>query len=220
MIYILSIIGVLILAALYRFFPNKKIFTYFCFLLIIVFCVSAFIQYKTSEQRIMTREQIEEIRLQQNIFGNWYAEYQKDIDALDRNWQLYYQIVESLKTAEIYEYSTYEQLQDLKLSAVDEQLKIYDLEVPKELDDECHILLAEVIKKTKIYSDAQVKIISAVCSAANPDNSENFDLQVLNKFIKEITIRESPAGLFTAKEISEIRDRLTVPGEGGKDEEL
>ena len=220
MIYILSIIGVLILAALYRFFPNKKIFTYFCFLLIIVFCVSAFIQYKTSEQRIMTREQIEEIRLQQNIFGNWYAEYQKDIDALDRNWQLYYQIVESLKTAEIYEYSTYEQLQDLKLSAVDEQLKIYDLEVPKELDDECHIILAEVIKKTKIYSDAQVKIISAVCSAANPDNSENFDLQVLNKFIKEITIRESPAGLFTAKEISEIRDRLTVPGEGGKDEEL
>lgn len=220
MIYILSIIGVLILAALYRFFPNKKIFTYFCFLLIIVFCVSAFIQYKTSEQRIMTREQIEEIRLQQNIFGNWYAEYQKDIEVLDRNWQLYYQIVESLKTAEIYEYSTYEQLQDLKLSAVDEQLKIYDLEVPKELDDECHILLAEVIKKTKIYSDAQVKIISAVCGAANPDNSENFDLQVLNKFIKEITIRESPAGLFTAKEISEIRDRLTVPGEGGKDEEL
>ena len=168
----------------------------------------------------MTREQIAVIRFQQKIFGDWYADYQKNIDALDRNWQLYYQIVENLKTAEIYEYSTYEQLEDLKLSAVAEQLKIYNLEVPKEMNDENHILLSAVINKTKIYSDAQVKIISAVCAAANPEGVEDFDLQALNKKIKDITIRESPAGLFTATEISAIRDKLTVPGEGGRDEKL
>ena len=220
MIYVISIIGVAVLLMLYRFFPNKRIFTYFCILLVLVFCVSAFIHYKTSEQRTMTRDQIEAVRFQQKIFGDWYAAYQKDIDRLDRNWQQYFQIVDSLKTAEIYEYSTYEQLEDLKLSAIDEQMNIYGLEVPRELDDECHVLLATVITKTKIYSDAQVKVISAVCTAANPEGVENFDLQALNKTIKEITIRESPAGLFTATEISAIRDKLMVPGEGGKDEKL
>lgn len=220
MSYIISIIGVVVLATLYKFFPNKKIFTYFCVLLIFVFCASAFIQHKNSEQRIMTREQIEIIRHQQRIFGDWYADYQKNIDELDRNWQLYYQIVETLKTAEIYEYSTYEQLEELKLAAIDEQMKIYNLEVPRELDDESHILLATVINKTKIYSDAQVKIISAVCAAANPDGVEDFDLAALNRRIKDITIRESPAGLFTAKEISAMRDKLIVPGEGGRDEKL
>lgn len=220
MSYILSIIGVIVLVTLYKFFPNRKIFTYFCILLIFVFCVSAFIQYKNSEKRIMTREQIEVIRFQQKIFGDWYANYQKNIDALDRNWQIYYQIVENLKTAEIYEYSTYEQLNDLKLSAVAEQLKIYNLEIPKELDEEDTVLLSNVITKTKIYSDAQVKTISAVCAAADPNEEDDLDLQTLNKKIKDITIRESPAGLFTAAEISAIRDKLTVPGEGGKDEKL
>ena len=220
MIYVISIIGVAVLLMLYRFFPNKKIFTYFCFLLVLVFCVSAFIHHKTSEQRIMTRDQIEVIRFQQKIFGDWYAEYQKIIDRLDRNWQQYYQITDSLKTAEIYEYSTYEQLEELKLSAIDEQMKIYNLEIPRELDDECHVLLAEVIKKTGLYSDAQVKVISAVCKEANPEGVEDFDLQALNKKIKDITIRESPAGLFTATEISAIRDKFIVPGEGGRDEKL
>lgn len=220
MTYILSIIGVAVLVMLYKFFPNKKVFTYFCVSLVLVFCASAFIHHKTSEQRIMTRDQIEAIRFQQKIFGDWYAAYQKNIDALDRNWQLYYQITETLKTAEIYEYSTYEQLKELEIAAIDEQMKIYNLEVPRELDEESHVLLSSVIDKTKIYSDAQVKVITAVCVAANPEISEGFDLQVLNKIIKEITIRESPAGLFTAAEISAIRDKLAVPGEGGKDEKL
>ena len=168
----------------------------------------------------MTRDQIESIRYQQKIFGDWYAAYQKNIDALDRNWQLYYQIAETLKTAEIYEYSTYEQLKELEVAAIDEQMKIYNLEVPRELDDESHILLSSVINKTKIYSDAQVKIISSVCVAANPEGAEDFDLAALNRKIKDITLRESPAGLFTATEISAIRDKLVVPGEGGKDEKL
>ena len=220
MSYILSIIGVAVLVTLYKFFPNRKIFTYFCISLAVVFCASAFINHKTSEQRIMTRDQIESIRYQQKIFGDWYAAYQKNIDALDRNWQLYYQIAETLKTAEIYEYSTYEQLKELEVAAIDEQMKIYNLEVPRELDDESHILLSSVINKTKIYSDAQVKIISSVCVAANPEGAEDFDLAALNRKIKDITLRESPAGLFTATEISAIRDKLVVPGEGGKDEKL
>ena len=205
---------------LYRFLPNRKIFIYFCVLLIFVFGASAFFQYKLSQEQMITREQIEEIRAQQKIFADWYAAYQKDIEQLDRNWQVYYQIVETLKSAEIYEYATYEQLRELEWAAVDEQVKIYNLNVPPEFDAESHELLAQVIQKTKNYSDAQVKVISTVCTAANPEGVENFDLQALNKKIKDITIRESPAGLFTAAEISAIRDKLIVPEEGAHDEKL
>ena len=220
MTYVLFSVAAVILILLYRFLPNRKIFIYFCVLLIFVFGASAFFQYKLSQEQMITREQIEEIRAQQKIFADWYAAYQKDIEQLDRNWQVYYQIVETLKSAEIYEYATYEQLRELEWAAVDEQVKIYNLNVPPELDAESHELLAQVIQKTKIYSDAQVKVISTVCTAANPEGVENFDLQALNKKIKDITIRESPAGLFTATEISAIRDKLIVPGEGAVNEKL
>ena len=220
MTYIFFAVAAVIMILLYRFLPNRKIFIYFCVLMIFVFGASAFFQYKLSQEQMITREQIEEIRAQQQIFADWYAAYQKDIEQLDRNWQLYYQIVETLKTAEIYEYATYEQLKELEWAAIDEQVKIYKLNVPPELDAESHELLSQVIQKTKIYADAQVKVISAVCTAANPEGVENFDLQALNKKIKDITIRESPAGLFTATEISTIRDKLVVPGEGAVDERL
>lgn len=220
MSYIFFAAAVIILIALYRFFPNKKIFSGFLISIILIFGISAFIQNKKAEQEIITREQIEEIRTQQKIFGEWYADYQKDIEQLDRNWQLYYNIVESLKTAEVYEYSTYEQLKELEWLAIDEQVRVYNLSVPREFDEECSLLLSEVINKTKIYSDAQVKVITSVCAAANPEDVENFDLQIFNRKIKDITIRESPAGLFTAIEISAIRDRLTVPEEGMNDEKL
>ena len=220
MTYIFFSIATVILILLYRFLPNRKVFMYFCVLMIFVFGVSSFLQYKRNEQQMITREQIEEIREQQQIFAEWYASYQKDIEQLDRNWQLYYNLVETLKTAEIYEYSTYEQLNELEWAAVDEQVKIYNLKIPPELDAESHELLARVIQKTKIYSDAQVKVISSVRIAANPEGVENFDLEALNKKIKDITIREAPAGLFTATEISAIRDKLVVPGEGAVDERL
>ena len=218
MAYILFVIATIALIILYKFFPTKKNFAGFCVLLIVIFGVSAFIQHKKAEQEIITREQIEIIREQQKVFGEWYANYQKDIDQLDRNWQIYYDIVNTLKTAEIYEYTTYERLKELEWLAIDEQVRIYNLEVPKELDDETHILVSAVINKTKIYSDAQVKIITLVCAMANPEGVEDFNLADLNSKIKDITIRESPAGLFTAAEISAIRDRLTVPGEGVQDE--
>lgn len=220
MTYVLFVIATVALIVLYKFFPSRKIFAAFCVLLIVIFGLSAFIQHKTAEQEIITREQAEIIRNQQKVFGEWYADYQKDIDQLDRNWQLYYNIVDTLKTAEIYEYSTYEQLKELEWLAIDEQVRIYNLEVPRELDDECHILLSSVINKTKIYSDAQVKIITLVCALANPEGVEDFNLSELNRKIKDITIRESPAGLYTASEISEIRDKLTVPGEGVRDDKL
>lgn len=201
----LSIITVIALIAIYKFLPNKKIFPYLCAALLVVFVVSAFIQNRHSKE-VMTRAQIEELQNRQKVFGEWYANYQKDINSLDRNWQRYYSIVETLKRAEVYEYTIYEQLIDLDRETVDEQRRIHALTVPDELDSESGELLARVIDKTKIYADAQAKTVSLTRQAANPDDVT--DLKAMNKRINEITIREAPAGLFTASEIAAIRDIL------------
>ena len=193
------------LIVLYKFLPNKKIFPYICVALLTVFVVSSFIQNRYSNE-VMTRAQLEELQNRQKIFGEWYAEYQKDINSLDRNWQRYYGIVETLKTAEIYEYTIYEQLIELESETVNEQQHIHALTVPSELDRESAELLARVIEKTKTYADAQAKTISLTRQAANPAGFKN--LNAMNKRINEINIRETPAGLFTATEIAAIRDIL------------
>ena len=205
MLYGLLITVAVALIALYKFLPNKKIFPYVCGAVIIIFGASAFIQdyYRNAE---MTRAQLEEFQLQQKVFGDWYAGYQEDINSLDRNWQRFYNIVETLKTAEVYEYSTYEQLLGLEKETLDEKKHIDTLTVPPELNEECRDLLASVIVKTKTYADAQVKTVSLTRQAADPATVT--DVNRMNRRINEITIRETPAGLFTATEISAIRDIL------------
>jgi len=205
MSYALFTVSVAALSALYFFLPNKKVFPQLCAALLAVFLVSAFLQDRYGNE-VMTRAQIEELQIRQKVFGDWYADYQKDINRLDLNWQRYYGIVDTLKTAEVYEYSTYEQLVDLNRETTEEQKKIHALTVPQELDEECGELLTSVIRKTKAYADAQAKTVSLTMQAANPATVT--DLNAMNKRIHEITIRESPAGLFTASEISSIRNLL------------
>ena len=214
MFYILSIVAAIILAVLYKFFPRKKIFVYFCLLLVIVFSISALVNSRQAETEKISQEQIFLLQQQQKIFSDWYAAYQKDIDKLDRNWQLYYDIVETLRTAEVYEQVTFEQLTDLENDVVDEQIKIHNLQPPPELEEDCRIILSEVIRKTQDYSDAQAKTVTAVKAVANPETVK--DLGEMNKKIKDITIREVPAGLFTAQEISAIRDKLVLPEDNAR----
>ena len=211
MIYILAIVTVAALAVLYNFLPNKRFFVGFCAVLIIIFCVSSIISGRRNHEEQLTREQIETIQQQEKIFADWYAEYQKDIDTLDRNWQLYHSIIENLKTAEIYEYSTYEQLEELEQNTIEEQIKIHQLQPPTELDDETKNILNEVIHKTQIYADAQTKTISMAKDSATPEKVP--DIEFLNRRLNDITIRESPAGLFVATEISAIREKFVLPEE-------
>lgn len=203
MLYGFSIAIALIL--LYKFLPNKKIFPYFCVALLLVFGVSAFLQNRNTTEKL-TRAQIEELQFRQKIFGDWYADYQKNINRLDLNWQRYFSIVNELKTAEVYEYKTYEQLIDLEQASLDEKKIIDELKVPPELDEISKKLLDSIIKKTKAYAAAQAKTISLTRQTANPAIVTNID--EMNKKINEINIRESPTGLFTASEISAIREIL------------
>ena len=143
----------------------------------------------------------------QKIFGEWYAAYQKDIDRLDRNWQSYHNILDGLKATDAQSFNaeaTYLRLRDLEQESVDEQVKIYMLTAPPKLDAENRALVEAVISKTQRYVDAQTQTISKSATAAYPP----VELDTLRLRLRDIMIRESPEGLFTAQEISAIRSAL------------
>lgn len=206
MIYLILIAAIVALVVLYKFSPTRKAFAIICTLLLIVFGVSAFIHGRQVQQEI-TRAQLEDFQQRQKIFGEWYAAYQKDIDRLDRNWQLYHNILDGLKTTDAQSFNAeaiYQRLKELESESLDEQLKIHQLNPPPELDRDNRDLVDVVIKKTQRYVDAQTRTISLSAQAATPP----VELEGLKLRLRDIMIRESPEGLFTAKEISAIRDAL------------
>ena len=206
MIYLLLIAAIVALAVLYKFSPTKKAFMIICTLFLIVFGASAFIHGRQVQQEI-SRAQLEDLQRRQKIFGEWYAAYQKDIERLDSNWQLYHNILDGLNSIEPQNFNAeaiYLRLKDLERESLDEQLKIHQLNPPPELDRENRDLVDLIIKKTQRYVDAQTKTINLSVQAAIPP----VELENLKIRLHDIMIRESPEGLFTAQEISAIRSAL------------
>lgn len=207
MIYIVFIaVAVVALVVLYKFSPTRKSFLLICTLLIVVFGASAFIHGRQVQQEV-TRAQLEDLQARQKVFGEWYAAYQKDIDRLDRNWQLYHNILESLKTIDEQSFNAeaiYLRLREVEQEYLDEQIKIHQLSAPPELDRENRELVDAMINKTQRYVDAQTRTLTLSAQAANPP----VELENLKLRLHDIMIRESPEGLFTAQEISAIRAAL------------
>ena len=206
MIYLLLIAAVVTLALLYKFAPSRKIFMIICAGLLAVFVASIFVSEHNRQEKL-SRTQIEELLERQKIFGDWYAAYQKDIDSLDRNWQSYHNIIDGLKTVDAQNFNAeafHMRLFDLEQESIEEQLKIHMLAAPSGLDEESRELVELVIRKTQKYVDAQTKTISLSAKAAVPP----VELENLKLKLRDIMIRESPEGLFTAQEISAIRSTL------------
>ncbi|MBQ3337289.1 MAG: hypothetical protein IJG80_07800 [Selenomonadaceae bacterium] len=207
MIYALIIAAGVTLALLYKFSPTRKGFMIVCTLMLVVFSVSLLIHGRQVRQEQITRAQLEDLLERQKIFGDWYAAYQKDIDRLDRNWQLYHNILDGLKATDAQSFNAeaiYLRLKELEQESVDEQLKIHMLSPPPALDSDNRYLVEVVIKKTQRYVDAQTRTITLSAQAATPP----VDLEILQARLQDIMIRESPEGLFTAQEISAIRAAL------------
>ena len=207
MIYALIIAAGVTLALLYKFSPTRKGFMIICTLMLVVFTVSLLIHGRQVRQEQITRAQLEDLLERQKIFGEWYAEYQKDIDRLDRNWQLYHNILDGLKSTDAQSFNAeaiHLRLKELELESVDEQLKIYMLSPPPTLDSDNRYLVEVVIRKTQRYVDAQTRTIALSAQAATPP----VDLEILRARLQDIMIRESPEGLFTAQEIAAIRAAL------------
>lgn len=207
MIYALIVAAAVTLALLYKFSPTRKGFMIICTLLLVVFSVSLFIHGQQVRQEKISRAQLEDLLERQKIFGEWYAEYQKDIDRLDRNWQLYHNILDGLNSTDAQSFNAeaiFLRLKELESESLDEQLKIHQLSPPPALDADSREFVAVVIKKTQRYVDAQTRTITLSAQAATPP----IDLEILRTRLHDIMIRESPEGLFTAQEIAAIRALL------------
>ena len=85
-----------------------------------------------------------------------------------------------------------------------------------EVNDGCYDLLTEVVNKTNAYAEAQYRAIALTRAAADPANLKTDDQAQQSKMLQTIMIRESPVGLYTAKEITAIRQYLDIPEEKSK----
>ena len=207
MIYVIFIAATIALALLYKFMATRKNFFVICAVIVVVFGISAFFHGRQVQQEEISRAQLEELHERQKIFGEWYASYQRNIDSLDRNWQTYHNIIDGLQTMDAESFNAeavYLRFKELEQESIDEQIKIYGLTAPQLLDEESRTLVETVIRKTKDYVDAQTRTISLSAKAAQSVT----ELETLKLKLHDIMIRESPEGLFTAQEITAIRDIL------------
>jgi hypothetical protein len=78
-------------------------------------------------------------------------------------------------------------------------------------DDANYDLTSSILKKTKAYSDGQLKTIRATKMMADPEKmpTENHDVQM--GYLKDAMLVNSPDMLFTAGEINSLRKNLTIP---------
>lgn len=66
------------------------------------------------------------------------------------------------------------------------------------------------MKKTNAYADAQYRTIVLTKAAADPARLRTNDQSEQSRLLQAVMIRESPVGLYTAKEIAAIRDYLNT----------
>ena len=198
------------IVVLYKFLPNRKVFVCFCASMMLMFLAGAFFGLQTKSDSSIDEAQRDARLRQEKFFIDWYSEYQRDIEQLDRNWQLYHSLVDGYREGKSDLVDTFERLQELERDMLDEQIHIHTMQPPPELDDECSELVGVVIRKTQLYADAQMQTISLTRAAANPELVPVEDQGLLSRRFQDIMIRESPVGLFTASEISALRDYFAV----------
>ena len=87
---------------------------------------------------------------------------------------------------------------------------------PLELHDACYDLAASVFAKTKAYAAAQQNAITLTRAASEPHFLPSDDQEEQSRALQTVMEKESPVGLFTASELSEIQQLLALPEDEGK----
>lgn len=212
-IYLLAVIILLLLVLLYRTLPNRKIFGWFCLTLLLTGFIAYYGYPREEPAPLMTEEEKYAVLQQQQAFITWNANYQKIIDQLDYNWQSYHNILENFKSDNISIQTAYLRLRQLEDDSRQLKEEIAGMTPPEELNDDCFDQLASVLQKTSAYAAAQHRTIALTKAAADPQNLRSDQQEEQSRDLQTIMLRESPTGLFTAKEITAIRDALTLPEE-------
>ncbi len=197
---------VLLLFLARRFFPRRRVFVIFC--LVLLAAGTAFYRTHETKSEPMTAAERAHISEQQMIVADWYAEYQALIDQMDYNWQQYHRILSHFDEDIIDLTTAYERLDELDRDAMDTLDQLKDMEPPLALDDENYDLVTEIILKARAYAEAQRKTIRHTANVADPDLQLTEIQEEQSRRLRDVMRSESPAGLFTAKEISALRDNV------------
>ena len=168
-----------------------------------------FLHNKEAEEFAQNAQASAHLAEQQRIFAEWFAVYQKDIDELSRNWQIYHHIIDTFKTADIDLYTCYERLN--RLAADEEELtnRIENRNLPPELDEFLYAKTKSLRDKMRDFAAAQYKTVALSRAAADPDAVRGETREEQSRDIEQIMIRESPTALFIAEEVFAVREYLS-----------
>lgn len=209
---LLPLLLCLLLAVLWRYTPNRKIWAAFATITVLA---SLSVGYALREKppEPMSEAQREEIRQQQEIFAPWYEAHKKQLDHLDYNWQQYHNILESYKEDAISLQTAHLRLTLLEKEAEQTTKDVDALVPPLALLGANYDLVTNIRAKTLAYAKAQQQTIHRTRIASDPAQRLNADHEEESRTLEDIMMRESPVGLFTATEVNALIANLTLPEE-------
>ncbi|MBO6209783.1 MAG: hypothetical protein J6N99_03730 [Schwartzia sp.] len=197
---------VVLLFLVQRFFPRRGIFAIFCLVLL----GAGVVLFMTQEEKTapMTAAERDHISEQQGMVVDWYTEYQGLIDQMDHNWQQYHRILSDFDADVIDLTTAWERLDELDGAALSTLDALMRMEPPLALDDENYDLVTTIILKARAYATEQRQTIRHTADVANPEKQLTEVQEEQSRRLRDVMRSEAPAGLFTAKEISALRDNV------------
>ena len=197
---------VVLLFLVQRFFPRRGIFAIFC----LVFLGAGVVLFMTQEEKTapMTAAERDHISEQQGMVVDWYTEYQGLIDQMDHNWQQYHRILSDFDADVIDLTTAWERLDELDGAALSTLDALMRMEPPLALDDENYDLVTTIILKARAYATEQRQTIRHTADVADPEKQLTEVQEEQSRRLRDVMRSEAPAGLFTAKEISALRDNV------------
>ena len=197
---------VVLLFLVQRFFPRRGIFAIFCLVLL----GAGAVLFMTQEEKTapMTAAERDHISEQQGMVVDWYTEYQGLIDQMDHNWQQYHRILSDFDADVIDLTTAWERLDELDGAALSTLDALMRMEPPLALDDENYDLVTTIILKARAYATEQRQTIRHKADVANPEKQLTEVQEEQSRRLRDVMRSEAPAGLFTAKEISALRDNV------------
>ena len=197
---------VLLLFLAQRFFPRRRIFAIFCAVLL---CAgAAFLVTHKEKAEPLTAAQRDHIAEQQMLVADWHAEYQGFIEQMDHNWRQYHRILSDFSEDVVDLTTTHERLNELDVEAMKTLDALERMEPPLALDSDNYDLVTAIILKARAYAGAQRQTIRHTADAADPEHQITEVQEEQSRRLRDVMRSESPAGLFTAKEILALRDNV------------
>ena len=191
---------------------NRKIILLFVFTIAAATAVFIFLNPAAPSSKLTSEEKAARQKEQQ-IFAEWYEDYVFNLEQLDFNWRQYHRILNDFREEIIDADTAAVRLAELHDKQQDRLTAIKKHVPPTELRSEIYDLTAAVYKKQYDFAAGQAATITKSTSFLDNDGTENLSDEEVIRKLDEITITNSPPALFTAEEISAIRDYLVQADE-------